>query len=116
MYPTRRGLDCPAYARLVPKKSAKNPAWSYYGLPVTQTGELVSENLGVCKISAKGGSTTNLFSHLKFHHPVEYTSLNTANRRTQFVATIGGTDHSSVGDENPSVVDEVPSVQINSAA
>lgn len=113
MNPTRR-VDCPSYARLVPKKSAKSPAWSYFGLPCTETGELVSENLAICQIckypvSSKGGSTTNLFSHLKNHHPIEYSSLNNGNRRTQFVAP---TEKSN---NNASVVNEVRSAEIESA-
>lgn len=72
--------ECPEFAKIVPKKKTKSSAWIYFGLPADENGHIVADNFAVCNlcktpISAKGGCTTNLFSHLKYRHPFKFRNL-----------------------------------------
>ncbi|CAL1281113.1 unnamed protein product [Larinioides sclopetarius] len=101
MYPTRRGLECPKYTELIPKKSTKSPVWNYFGLPVNENGDLVLDNVAICKVckypvSAKGGSATNLLAHLKNYHPTEYGSINLNNAKRSLLSVNHAEDSKSV--------------------
>ena len=62
----------------------KNPnitsvVWDYFGLNINPEGSMISEEatFPVCRsygksVSAKGGNTTNVLSHLREHHPNLY--------------------------------------------
>ena len=69
--------------QLVSKPRAMSVAWRYFGLIADDHGVPVpEENKPVCRtceraVSAKGGNTTNLLSHLKEHHPTLYTEAMT---------------------------------------
>ncbi|GFW49087.1 zinc finger BED domain-containing protein 1 [Trichonephila clavipes] len=65
-----RTLECPVFSQLLPKKKSKSRAWEHFGLPTNESGQIVSEDIAVCKlcrspVSAKSGSTSNLFGHLR---------------------------------------------------
>ena len=58
------------------KKNTKSPVWSYFGLKPNESGCIREEDVDrpmCCECSkivlAKGGNTTNLYWHLKEHHP-----------------------------------------------
>ncbi|GFY75147.1 t-complex protein 1 subunit delta [Trichonephila inaurata madagascariensis] len=74
-----RTLECPVFSQLLPKKS-KSRAWEHFGLPANESGQIVSQDIAVCKlcwspVSAKSGSTSNLFGHLRFHHPLKFSKV-----------------------------------------
>ncbi|GFQ86860.1 SYCP2_SLD domain-containing protein [Trichonephila clavata] len=67
------------FSQLLPKKS-KSRAWEHFGLPANKSGQIVSEDIAVCKlrmspVSAKSGSTSNLFGHLRLHHPLKFSEV-----------------------------------------
>ncbi|GFW74234.1 t-complex protein 1 subunit delta [Trichonephila clavipes] len=71
-----RTLKCQVFSQLLSKKS-KSRAWEHFGLPANESGQIVSEDIAVCKlsrspVSAKSGSTSNLFGHLRLHHPLKH--------------------------------------------
>ena len=66
--------------RIVPKPNTVSPVWTYFGLEADGQGKPISKEIAICRVcnsktSTKGGSTSNLFSHLKNHHPKEYANL-----------------------------------------
>nr|XP_015922601.2 E3 SUMO-protein ligase ZBED1-like [Parasteatoda tepidariorum] len=88
MYPINRTLDCPKYEQLVSKKKCKSLVWKYFGQPADIKGQLVAQNIAVCKtckypVSAKGGSTTNLMTHLKIYHPLTFSDVTSSNKQLQ---------------------------------
>lgn len=107
-HPLNRSLGCPKYDRLIPKKKVKSLVWIYFALPANEEGNLVAENLAICKL-CKCPSTTNLTAHLKNYHPTEYTNIS-GNRSTpsapaSFVGNIGTSN--SVDDvSNPAFTEE----------
>ena len=61
---------------LVKKKNAKSIVWNYFGLKGDKNGIALKEHddRPICRtcnksILCKGGNTSNLFSHLRDHHP-----------------------------------------------
>ncbi|GFS75842.1 zinc finger BED domain-containing protein 1 [Trichonephila clavipes] len=55
-----RTLECPVFSQLLPKKKSKSRAWEHFGLPTNESGQIVSEDIAVCKlcrspVSAKSG-------------------------------------------------------------
>ena len=67
---------------VVPKKNTKSSAWLYFSLPATQDGKVIEneQDRPVCKVCgkrvlAKASNTTNLFQHLREHHPTAYAEL-----------------------------------------
>ncbi|GFQ77887.1 hypothetical protein TNCT_466591 [Trichonephila clavata] len=85
-----RTLECPVFSQLLPKKS-KSRAWEYFGLPANESGKIVSEDIAVCKlcrspVSAKSGSTSNLFGHLRLHHPLKFSEV--SNKSKVVTATV----------------------------
>ena len=61
---------------LVKKKNAKSIVWNYFGLKGDRNGNALKEHddRPVCRICnksvlCKGGNTSNLFPHLRDHHP-----------------------------------------------
>ena len=92
MAPTSRGLDCPKYHHLVEKKKTKSPIWEHFKLPADEKGQLVTNDIAICMIcnfpvSCKGGSTTNLSSHLKVYHPLNYSQIYNGNKHAQVQGT-----------------------------
>ena len=64
---------------LMNKPGTKSKVWQYFGFEVGEKGRVKDGNTPVCRIGScsahvktKHSSTTNLYSHLKQHHPTEY--------------------------------------------
>nr|XP_028576607.1 zinc finger BED domain-containing protein 1-like isoform X2 [Podarcis muralis] len=77
-----RAVEVPKYHHLVEKRKTKSAVWMHFGLPADESGRVLTDNGAICKIclhsvSAKGGNTSNLSSHLKFHHPLKFRELST---------------------------------------
>ncbi|GFT72729.1 hypothetical protein TNCV_756221 [Trichonephila clavipes] len=56
-----------------------------------ESGQIVSEDIAVCKlcrspVSAKSGSTSNLFGHLRLHHPLQFSEV--SNKSKVVTATV----------------------------
>ncbi len=71
--------------RIIPTNTV-SPVWIYFGLEADGQGKLISKEIAICRLcnsrtSTKGGSTSNLFSHLKNHHPKEYAYLKSASSK-----------------------------------
>ena len=66
---------------LVAKSSdCKSPVWTHFGFEADEEGKPKSSDVAVCRlchktVSAKGGNTSNLFSHLGVRHPLQHTEL-----------------------------------------
>ena len=67
---------------VVPKKNTKSNAWLHFALLATEDGKIIDSELDrpVCKVCgkrvlAKASNTTNLFQHLREHHPAVYAEL-----------------------------------------
>ena len=62
---------------IVPKRNTSSPIWTYFGLESGDDDKPVSTEHVICRtcyaaVAAKGGNTSNAFSHLKSHHPSKY--------------------------------------------
>ena len=73
-------LVCGAY--VVKKRNTKSAVWQHFGLRATQEGVIVDkeQDKPVCRacgrsVHAKGSNTTNLFQHLREHHPTIYAEV-----------------------------------------
>ena len=68
---------------LMPKKNTYSAVWTFFGLKKTQKEDDESVVCRLCRsvVLARGGNTSNLFSHLKIHHAKEYTSIEKGKRR-----------------------------------
>ena len=58
----------------------KSPVWSYFGFVPGGDGKPNDLQKPVCKkcyntVATKGSNTTNLFQHLKLHHPIIFKSV-----------------------------------------
>ena len=67
---------------LVTKVNVKAAVWRYFGMETDEHGVVKDVDLPVCKIDGcltrvktKHSNTTNLYSHLKKHHPIEYEAV-----------------------------------------
>jgi len=62
---------------LVPKKNTHLPVWTYVGLRRDHQENVETVICRLCRavILARGGNTSNLFSHLKNHHAKEHASI-----------------------------------------
>ena len=65
--------------RLVNKPNAKTAVWRYFRME-TESGVVKDQNLPVCRVchvrvKAKHANISNLYSHLKKHHPIEYQAV-----------------------------------------
>ncbi|GFT17962.1 t-complex protein 1 subunit delta [Trichonephila clavipes] len=72
-------------------KKSKSRAWEHFGLPANESGQILSEDIAVCKlcrppVSAKSGSTSNLFGHLRLHHPLKFSEV--SNKSKVVTATV----------------------------
>ena len=62
---------------IIPKQNTTSPIWTFFGLEADEDGKPVSTETMRCRtcyasVPAKGGNTSNSFSHLKNHHPKKY--------------------------------------------
>ena len=67
---------------LVTKVNVKAAVWRYFGMETDEHGVVKDVDLPVCKIDGcltrvktKHSNTSNLYSHLKKHHPTEYEAV-----------------------------------------
>ncbi|GFQ64486.1 zinc finger BED domain-containing protein 1 [Trichonephila clavata] len=86
-----RTLECPVFSQLLLKNKSKSRAWEHFGLPANESGQIVSEDIAVCKlcrspVSAKSGNTSNLFGHLRLHHPLKFSEV--SNKSKVVTATV----------------------------
>ena len=69
---------------LVKKSKSKSVVWTLFGFKADANSQPIDENKPICQlcqhtIAVKGGNTSNLFSHLKNHHPKKYSELKAGN-------------------------------------
>ena len=64
------------------KKNIKSPVWAHFGLRADEANRVSEDDLErpVCRecqkvVLAKGGNTSNLFSHLRERHPTLFAAL-----------------------------------------
>ena len=62
---------------VVSKKNTSSPVWTYFGFEADKVGNPKNEQVAICRlcekhVSTKASNTSNLFSHLRYHHPAEY--------------------------------------------
>ena len=74
---------------IVKKKNTKSPVWTFFGLKASDSGCVNKEDIDrpVCRecgksVLAKGGNTSNLFWHLKEHHPTLYLEVSPKSRKS----------------------------------
>ena len=67
---------------LVRKKNTKSSVWHNFGMMATEDGRVIEkeQDKPICRtcgkgVLAKGSNTTNLFQHLREHHPQIYADL-----------------------------------------
>ena len=70
--------------QLVSKTKAKSPVWNYFGFKPGPDGRPEDQSATICRVckrsvAAKGGNTSNLFSHLKKQHPKTFAEVKAAN-------------------------------------
>ena len=73
-------LEMADLSRIVPKKRVVSPVWDYFGLRVDDEGKVIDDGVAVCQrcnsnVRASDGNTSNLLSHLRTHHPSQYTQV-----------------------------------------
>ena len=61
------------------KRNTKSAVWQNFGLMATEDGKIneKEQDKPICRscgkgVLAKGSNTTNLFQHLREHHPLTY--------------------------------------------
>uniref|UniRef100_A0A1X7V255 BED-type domain-containing protein n=1 Tax=Amphimedon queenslandica TaxID=400682 RepID=A0A1X7V255_AMPQE len=64
-------------SRIVKKPNTTSPIWKYFGVEADDSGKPINTDQVICRVCdtvvrTNGGSTTNLFSHLKKHHQLKY--------------------------------------------
>ncbi|XP_022533222.2 uncharacterized protein LOC103043043 isoform X3 [Astyanax mexicanus] len=63
-----------------PTHKVKSAVWKFFGYPRDSEGSVVCNGFPICKlcqkkVSAKGGNTTNMFSHLRDYHRPTYDEI-----------------------------------------
>ncbi|XP_056594328.1 uncharacterized protein LOC130413269 isoform X1 [Triplophysa dalaica] len=63
-----------------PSKRIKSEVWRYFGFRTNAEGSLVEDGFPICKkcgrkIAAKQGNTSNMFAHIRNHHPSEFMQI-----------------------------------------
>ena len=69
-------------------KATKSAVWEHFGFERGDDGRPKQEEVGTCwlckkNVSAKGGNTSNLLTHLKNHHPLKHAEVLKATAATQ---------------------------------
>lgn len=62
----------------------KSAVWKFFGYPRDADGSVLSDGFPTCKlcqkkVSAKGGNTTNMFTHLRDYHRTTYNEIKVPN-------------------------------------
>ncbi|XP_068122242.1 E3 SUMO-protein ligase ZBED1-like [Hyperolius riggenbachi] len=79
-----------------PNKKVKSAAWEHFGYPKNDRGFVMEDGFPVCrncgrKVAAKGGNTSNMFAHLREHHPSVSHSLQHSKdeaKKTEYSSTV----------------------------
>lgn len=63
-----------------PTRKVKSAVWKFFGYPRDAAGLVMSDGFPICKlcqkkVSAKGGNTTNMFTHLRDYHRTTYNEI-----------------------------------------
>ncbi|XP_046724959.1 uncharacterized protein LOC124398726 isoform X1 [Silurus meridionalis] len=63
-----------------PTRKVKSAVWKFFGYPRDSGGLVLSDGFPICKlcqkkVSAKGGNTTNMFTHLRDYHRATYNEI-----------------------------------------
>ena len=81
-------VDSDAGVNLVKKRNTKSVVWTYFSIKATDGFPIEAEQeRPLCRscgraVLAKGGNTTNLFQHLREHHPDLYAEASPKITRT----------------------------------
>lgn len=67
-----------------PTRKVKSAVWKFFGYPRDTAGLVLSDGFPICKlcqkkVSAKGGNTTNMFTHLRDYHRTTYNEIKVQN-------------------------------------
>ena len=88
---------------VVPKKNTKSNAWLHFSLLATEDGKVIDneQDRPVCRVCgkrvlAKSSNTTNLFQHLREHHPLVYAELG-PKKQPKREATCSNTTQATLG-------------------
>ena len=82
--------------QLVPKANTTSPVWKYFALEIDEKGKVKNDEEVICRLCskevvAKGSNTSNLISHLRVHHPVQYINYQKLQKeKTEKVSNKGG--------------------------
>ena len=68
---------------IIAKPNTTSPVWAFFGLEASADGKAVSPERVLCRlcktpVQNKSSSTSNLFTHLKRHHPLKHSELLTS--------------------------------------
>ena len=77
---------------LVHKRNVSSAVWNYFGFSPDRDGKPENEEVAICRlsrknVSSKASNTSNLFSHLRSHHPKEYSTFKEVKAPTKRSAT-----------------------------
>ena len=95
---------------LIPKKNTTSEAWKHFGLKAGPDGKPLDTSTAYCTlcqhpVSAKGGNTSNLFSHLKFKHPKEFSDIEKTRKSQHSMA------EKKVSNNQPKIAESIKSSQ-----
>ena len=62
---------------LVAKPKSTSPVWTYFGFEADEDGKAKSDEVAIWK----GSNTSNLFSHLRVHHPLKFAEVQQAQKQ-----------------------------------
>ncbi|XP_062871194.1 uncharacterized protein LOC134333242 isoform X2 [Trichomycterus rosablanca] len=73
-------LDADTSNLFPPTHKVKSAVWKFFGYPRDGAGLVMSDGFPICKlcqkkVSAKGGNTTNMFTHLRDYHRTTYNEI-----------------------------------------
>ena len=62
------------------KQNTSSPVWTYFGVEVDEEGKATDDGVVICcvcnmAVKVRGSNTSNLVSHLKFHHPLKHAEV-----------------------------------------
>ena len=70
---------------IVAKANATSAVWTYFGFEADEKGKARIVSEAICRlcnarVKARGSNTSNLFSHLKVHHPLKHAEAQKARK------------------------------------
>lgn len=100
--------------QLVPKPNTTSPTWKYFTLEI-EKGKVKNDEEVVCRLCskevvAKGSNTSNLISHLRVHHPVQYIDYQKLQKeKTEKVSNKGGSKENDA--KQTTIIDNIEKVK-----